>query len=204
MILTAREANRLHHVGLELGASIVAFDATDLQRLGRFFGELPGPIDHVLVSGPGPCYVPQGGRRIEAARSDVGTHLSVPLSVARNAAGDVRPGGTLLFLGTTGGPAVPGFTFTAALRAITKSLALELRADTCEPDRGRLRRHAALVVGPRRSPQRARCEQLRATLPIRRLVASADVAALAVHLMANTAVTGATIEIDGGQQLVER
>ena len=31
-----------------------------------------------------------------------------------------------------------------------------------------------------------------------------DVAALAVHLMANTAVTGATIEIDGGQQLVER
>jgi hypothetical protein len=28
-----------------------------------------------------------------------------------------------------------------------------------------------------------------------------DVAALAVHLMANTAVTGATFDIDGGQQL---
>jgi NAD(P)-dependent dehydrogenase (short-subunit alcohol dehydrogenase family) len=202
VILTAREANRLHHVGLELGASIAAFDATDLQRLGRFFGELPGPIDHVLVSGPGPCYVPQGYRAIEAARSDVGTHLSVPLSVARNAAGDVRPGGTLLFLGTTGGPAVPGFTFTAALRAITKSLALELApirvnliavgfVDTPLPSSDLCGRHAA------------RCEQLRATLPIRRLVAPADVAALAVHLMANTAVTGATIEIDGGQQLVE-
>ena len=32
----------------------------------------------------------------------------------------------------------------------------------------------------------------------------AGVAALAVHLMTNTAVTGATFDIDGGQQLVER
>lgn len=31
----------------------------------------------------------------------------------------------------------------------------------------------------------------------------ADVAALAVHLMTNTALTGATYDIDGGQQLVE-
>jgi NAD(P)-dependent dehydrogenase (short-subunit alcohol dehydrogenase family) len=43
---------------------------------------------------------------------------------------------------------------------------------------------------------------LRATLPIRRVVEPADVAALAVHLMSNTAITGATYDIDGGQQLV--
>jgi hypothetical protein len=30
----------------------------------------------------------------------------------------------------------------------------------------------------------------------------ADVAALAVHIMVNTALTGATYEIDGGQQLI--
>jgi len=29
-----------------------------------------------------------------------------------------------------------------------------------------------------------------------------DVAALAVHLMINTALTGATYDIDGGQQLI--
>jgi hypothetical protein len=34
------------------------------------------------------------------------------------------------------------------------------------------------------------------------VVGSADVAALAVHLMTNTALTGATYDIDGGQQLV--
>ena len=48
-----------------------------------------------------------------------------------------------------------------------------------------------------------RRDQLRATLPIRRVVGPADIAALAVHLMTNTAVTGATYDIDGGQQLVE-
>jgi NAD(P)-dependent dehydrogenase (short-subunit alcohol dehydrogenase family) len=46
-----------------------------------------------------------------------------------------------------------------------------------------------------------RRDELRATLPIRRVVGPADVAALAVHIMSNTALTGATYDIDGGQQL---
>jgi len=54
VILTARDPDRLHRAGLELGASTVAFDATDFERLGRFFDDLPTPIDHVLVTGPGP------------------------------------------------------------------------------------------------------------------------------------------------------
>jgi NAD(P)-dependent dehydrogenase (short-subunit alcohol dehydrogenase family) len=49
----------------------------------------------------------------------------------------------------------------------------------------------------------ARREELRATLPIGRVVGPADVAALAVHMMINTAITGATYDIDGGQQFVE-
>jgi NAD(P)-dependent dehydrogenase (short-subunit alcohol dehydrogenase family) len=48
----------------------------------------------------------------------------------------------------------------------------------------------------------ARREQLRSTLPIHRVVEPSDIAALAVHLMVNTAITGATFDIDGGQQLV--
>ena len=47
-----------------------------------------------------------------------------------------------------------------------------------------------------------RREELRATLPIRRVVGPSDLAALAIHLMTNTAVTGATFDIDGGQQLI--
>jgi NAD(P)-dependent dehydrogenase (short-subunit alcohol dehydrogenase family) len=47
-----------------------------------------------------------------------------------------------------------------------------------------------------------RRNQLRATLPIGRVVGPEDVAALAVHIMTNTALTGGTYDIDGGQQLV--
>ena len=44
--------------------------------------------------------------------------------------------------------------------------------------------------------------ELRATLPIGRVIGAEDVAALAVHLMTNTALTGSTYDIDGGQQLI--
>jgi NADP-dependent 3-hydroxy acid dehydrogenase YdfG len=58
VILTARDPDRLQRVGFEIGASIAAFDATDFERLGKFFDELPAPINHVLVTGPGPYYAP--------------------------------------------------------------------------------------------------------------------------------------------------
>jgi NAD(P)-dependent dehydrogenase (short-subunit alcohol dehydrogenase family) len=63
VILTARDPERLRRVGLELEASIAAFDATDFERLGRFFDELRTPIDHVLVTGPGPLLRAAGGVR---------------------------------------------------------------------------------------------------------------------------------------------
>ena len=44
--------------------------------------------------------------------------------------------------------------------------------------------------------------QLRATLPIGRVVGPADVAALAVDIMTNSALTDATYDTDGGQQFV--
>src|SRR6516162_6699209 len=108
VILTARNPDRLHHAGLELEASIAAFDATDFDRLGRFFDALPTPIDHLLVTGPGPYYAPPAEFDLDAARRDVDAHLLLPLQVARDAASKIRPGGALLFIGGAGGrrPAV--------------------------------------------------------------------------------------------------
>jgi NAD(P)-dependent dehydrogenase (short-subunit alcohol dehydrogenase family) len=48
-----------------------------------------------------------------------------------------------------------------------------------------------------------RREPLETTVPTRETVSPGDIAALAVHLMTNTAITGETFEIDGGEQLVE-
>src|SRR4249919_4043123 len=186
VIITARNADRLHRAGLELGASIAAFDATNFEKLKRFFDELPAPIDHVLVTGPGPYYAPFAEFDIEELRHDVDAHLLLPLQVARSAVGKVRPRGSLIFMGGTGGRrTAPGFYFlsalTAALPAMTKNLALEVA-----PVRVNLIAAgfvdtplSAAILGDQLD---ARREQLRTTLPIRRVVGPADIAALAVHL----------------------
>jgi NAD(P)-dependent dehydrogenase (short-subunit alcohol dehydrogenase family) len=160
----------------------------------------------VLVTGPGPYYAPFAEFDIEELRHDVDAHLLLPLQIARNSVGKVRPKGTLLFMGGTGGRrTAPGFYFisalTAALPAMTKNLALELA-----PVRVNLIAAgfvdtplSATLLGDHLD---ARREQLRTTLPIRRVVGPADIAALAIHIMTNTALTGATFDIDGGQQLV--
>ena len=208
VIVTARDPDRLREVGRELEAKIEAFDVTDFDRLQRFFQELPGPVDHVLVTGPGPYYATLADFDFDHARRDLDTHVLLPLQIARSAVGRVRAGGTLVFIGGTGGRRVaPGLSLigatTAAMPALVKNLALELA-----PIRVNLIAAgfvdtplSASILGDQLD---ARREQLRSTLPIRRVVGPADIAALAVHLMANTAVTGATFDIDGGQQLVEQ
>ena len=208
VILTARNPERLKRAGSEVDAlNTAAFDGSDPVALERFFRDLP-MIDHVMVTAGRPHYGRMLDMDFEQARRALDEHLLLMLEVARNAAPKVRPGGTLLFMGGTGGRR-PGIglglvpTATAALPALTASLALELA-----PIRVNL-----IAAGFVDTPLSAsllgdelenRRNQLRATLPIRRVVQPADVAALAVHIMINTALTGATYDIDGGQQLIAR
>ena len=207
VILTGRNPERLQLAAGELEAlSVAAFDADDPAQLERFFGDLPGTIDHVMVTAGRPNYGRLLDMDFEGARRALDTHLVQMLQVARNAAHKVRPQGALVFMGGTGGRRQSigmGFvpTVTAALPALTASLALELA-----PIRVNL-----IAAGFVDTPLSAsllgdelenRRNQLRATLPIRRVVSPADVAALAVHIMTNTALTGATYDIDGGQQLI--
>jgi NAD(P)-dependent dehydrogenase (short-subunit alcohol dehydrogenase family) len=207
VILTARNAEPLQRAASEVAAlSTAAFDTLDFERLGKFFADLPAPIDHILVTGPGPYYAPLAELDLEKARRDIEAHVLLRLEVARNAAGKVRPGGTLLFMGGTGGRrAAVGFALISALTAAGPALIANLAVELA-PVRVNL-----IAAGFVDTPLSAsllgdelenRRNQLRATLPIRRVVGPADVAALAVHIMTNTALTGATYDIDGGQQLV--
>src|SRR5262247_801044 len=85
VILTARNPEPLQRAASEVGAlSTAAFDATDFERLGRFFDELSTPIDHVLVTGPGPYYAPLVEFDVEKARRDIEAHVLLRLEVARN------------------------------------------------------------------------------------------------------------------------
>jgi NAD(P)-dependent dehydrogenase (short-subunit alcohol dehydrogenase family) len=214
VIVTARNPERVHRVGVELGASIAAFDATDPDRLARFFDAMPTPIEHVLVTVPVPSSSSPGGDAGDAlGANNVDAHLSLPLLVARNAARWLQPAGLLLFIGCirggdpsapSGGSALSGSagSLMAAVRGMTEQLAVELA-----PVRVNLIMAgfvdtplSAAILGEQLD---ARREELRSRLPIRRIVGPDDVAALAVHLMVNTAVTGTVYEIDGGQKLIE-
>jgi NAD(P)-dependent dehydrogenase (short-subunit alcohol dehydrogenase family) len=208
VILTGRNAERLEQAARDVDArSTAAFDATDAAALKRFFDGLPDPIDHVLVTGPGPSYAPLLEMDADQVREALGGHVVLGLEVARNAAGKMRPGGTLIFMGGTGGRKISRelglvSAATATLPPFAAALALELA-----PVRVNLIA-AGFVDTPLSASYfsaeglEARREELRRTLPIGRVVGPADVAALAVHIMANTALTGATYDIDGGQQFV--
>jgi NAD(P)-dependent dehydrogenase (short-subunit alcohol dehydrogenase family) len=159
-----------------------------------------------MVTAGGPHYGPlleMDPAQVSRALSE---HVVLALGVARHAAGRMRPGGTLLLMGGTGGRRIGhglgiASAVTAALPPFTAALALELA-----PVRVNL-----IAAGFVDTPLSAsllgegldeRRTALRATLPIGRVVGPADVAALAVHIMTNTALTGATYDLDGGQQFV--
>ena len=207
VILTGRNPDRLKQAALDVGAQRTAtFDANDSAALAGFFQALPTPIDHVLITAGGPQYGPMLEMDSAQAREAISGHAVLALEVARHAVGKMRPGGTLLLVGGTGGRRIDHrlgivSAATAALPPFTAALALELA-----PMRVNLIAAgfvdtplSASLLGDRLEERR---NELRATLPIGRVVGPADVAALAVHIMSNTALTGATYDIDGGQQFV--
>ncbi|MGW1894416.1 SDR family oxidoreductase [Streptomyces sp. NPDC002004] len=207
VVLVGRNPERLERAALDLDpVSTAAFDVTDTDRLREFFQELPGPVDHVMVTAGRPSYTPLADMDLAAARREFGDRLAMTLGVGLHSRDKVRAGGTLVFMGGTGakrpgaGLAVAS-ALTAALPALIANLALELapiRANLIAAGFVDTPLSAALLG----DQLEARREELRTTLPIRRVVGPADVAALAVHLMCNDALTGGTYDIDGGQQLI--
>jgi NAD(P)-dependent dehydrogenase (short-subunit alcohol dehydrogenase family) len=209
LILAGRNAERLQSAATEVEAeSTSAFDATDAAALERFFRDLPTPIDHVMVTAGRPFY----GRLLDMdfaqVRYTLESHLVLAIQVARHTVNKVRPGGALLFIGGTGArrPGI-GLGITSALTAAFPALIANLALEAAPV---RVNLIAAGFVDTPLSAEllgedlEKRRQQLRDTNPIRRVVTAGDVAALAVHIMTNTALTGATYDIDGGQQLVAR
>jgi NAD(P)-dependent dehydrogenase (short-subunit alcohol dehydrogenase family) len=209
VVLTGRDPERLEQAAREVSArSSAAFDADDAAAVKRFFDDLPAPIDHVLIA----AYTRRSyGPMLESSPEEVGAGLgrrvTQVLEIARNAAPKMRPGGTLLLTGGSQRHFTREYGITSAAFAVlppfTEALALELapvRANLIQA--GFVDTALATSYFADEQEVEARRDELRATLPIGRVVGPADVAALAVHLMTNTAITGATYDIDGGQRLI--
>ncbi len=206
VILVGRNQDRLDRAAQELGAQrTAAFDATDEDALAGFFRGLDVADRPRDGHRRRPVVLPDPEMDSAQVRQALTDHATLMVSVARNAVGKVRPGGTLLFMGAAGERVAPGIgafaPAAAALPPLTATLALEIA-----PIRVNLIAAgfvdtplSATLLGTDLDKRRA---ELRSTLPIGRVVGPADIAALAVHVMTNTAITGATYDIDGGQQYV--
>jgi NAD(P)-dependent dehydrogenase (short-subunit alcohol dehydrogenase family) len=205
VILTGRNAERLERAAAEVGAiRTAAFDASDHEAMSRFLAELPRPVDHVISTAGAPYYAPLAEIDIDEARRSLDDHFWLAVNVAQHAVGVVR--GSLTFIGGTGGrKRGTGLSIiaamTAAMPALVANLAVEvapIRVNLIAPGFVDTPLSASLL-GDQLDARRA---ELRDTLPIGRVVGPDDVAALAIHLMTNSALTGATYDVDGGQQLV--
>jgi hypothetical protein len=165
IILTARDPDRLHRAGIELGASIAAFDATDFGRLERFFDALPAPIDHLLVTGPVPT-----ARRWPSSTSTRPAATSTPISCCRyRSPGTPQPRSAREApCCSWGAPAAAARRRAARHRGAHGRAArpdqdprARGRARPGQPDRGRVCRHAAVGLPARRpdrpAPRAAAC-----------------------------------------------
>jgi NAD(P)-dependent dehydrogenase (short-subunit alcohol dehydrogenase family) len=209
VILTARDPERLAAAASQIAPkSTSAFDAHDPTALDAFFDGLAEPVDQVMVTAGRPYYGRVADLDLDEARQALAASAVLMIGTARRAVDNVRPGGSIIFMSGTGARR-PGVglsvisAVTAALPALTANLALEIapvRVNLIAAGFVDTALSAELLV----EQLDARREELASSLPIGRVVRADDVAALAVHLMANTALTGATYDIDGGQQLLPR
>ncbi len=189
------------------GVRQVAADVTDEESVRRLFGEV-GELDHLLVTASPGRPGAFGGQDLAAARSFMDGKFFGSWMCARYAAPHLRARGSVTFV--TGGavvrPPAHGSMIAAAfaaLEALTRALAVELgplRVNAIRPgytdsdmwsflpeaERGDLRRRVADAM------------------PVRRMGTPEDIAHAALFLMTNPQVTGAVLEVTGGETLVNK
>ena len=142
VILTARDPERLKSTATELAAlDIATFDANDSVALESFFEGLGAPVNHVMVTAGGPYYAPLAEMDFDEARRAIQEHPMLMAGVARFAAGKVRPGGALIFMGGTGArhPSRGVGLMSAMAAGVGGGPGRRGRARPRKPDRRRLR-----------------------------------------------------------------
>jgi NAD(P)-dependent dehydrogenase (short-subunit alcohol dehydrogenase family) len=181
-------------------------DMTDDAAVEQIFDKLP-TLDHLLITATPPA---PGGDFLSQTMADAQAILRGKLlgswSCARHAAPRMPRGGSITF--TTGGlvvrPRVGASAMTAAfagLEALTRALALELgpiRVNAIRPGVINSEMWASLPDAKRE----AFFELVRERFPVGRVGRVEDIGNAALFLMTNDFVTGAIIEVAGGETLV--
>ena len=187
------------------GVRQMAADVTDEESVRQLFGEV-GELDHLLVTAspgrPGAFL----GQDLAAARSFMDGKFFGSWMCARYAAPHLRSRGSITFV--TGGavvrPPAHGSMITAAfaaLEALTRALAVELgplRINAIRPGYTDSDMWSFLSAAERGDLRR----RVAGAMPVRRMGTPEDIAHTAVFLMTNPQVTGAVLEVTGGETLI--
>lgn len=189
------------------GVTPAEVDVTDEVSVRHLF-EGVEELDHLLVTAsagtPG-AFLDQD---LAAARSFMDGKFFGSWTCARYAAPRLRAtGGSITFVtgGAVARPPVHGSMITAAfaaIEALTRALAVELaprRVNTIRPGYTDSDMWSFLS-DTERDGLRRRVAQ---AMPVRRMGTPADIAQAAVFLMTNPQVTGAVLEVTGGETLVD-
>jgi NAD(P)-dependent dehydrogenase (short-subunit alcohol dehydrogenase family) len=187
------------------GVRQVAADVTDEESVRQLFGAV-GELDHLLVTASQGQPGAFGAQDLAAARSFMDGKFFGSWLCARYAAPHLRARGSITFV--TGGavvrPPAHGSMITAAfaaLEALTRALAVELgplRINAIRPGYTDSDMWSFLPEAERRDLR----QRVADAMPVRRMGTPEDIAHAAVFLMTNPQVTGAVLEVTGGETLV--
>jgi NAD(P)-dependent dehydrogenase (short-subunit alcohol dehydrogenase family) len=181
-------------------------DITKETSIDRLF-DFAGRLDHLVITASEAVL----GRFLEldvaAARRFFDSKFWGPYAVARRAAVQIDPAGSITFFsGAAGSKASPGFScgsaINAAVEALARSLAVELapiRVNTVSPGLIDTPAWGALMPEPERD---ALFENMTAKLPAGRIGRPDDVAQAVLYLVQNTYTSGTTLFVDGGYRHV--
>jgi NAD(P)-dependent dehydrogenase (short-subunit alcohol dehydrogenase family) len=187
------------------GARQLVADVTDEGSVRALFDAV-GEFDHLLVTAspgrPGAFL----GQDLAAARTFMDGKFFGSWLCARYAAPHLRPLGSITFVtgGAVARPPAHGSMVTAAfaaVEALTRALAIELgplRVNAIRPGYTDSEMWSFLPDGQRDDLRR----RVAAAMPVRRMGTPEDIAHAAIFLMSNPQVTGAVLEVTGGETLV--
>lgn len=189
--------------GLDMGVEQV--DVTDESSIAALASRIAA-VDHVVCTASARARGAYRDLTASTVNASFSTKVTGPLLLAKHFAGNVAPGGSFLFMsGATALKPAPGMlavaATNAAVDAITAGLAVELapvRVNAIAP--GTVETGAYDALGDERKAAlfKTRSE----TAPARRIGTADDIAAMALAVLANGYLTGASIPVDGGEHLV--
>ena len=202
VIIAGRSESKLQEACDKIGADVRrhVVDFTDAASVKNLFSAI-GPIDHLAIPGSSVKTGPLKELPISDAKSSMDSKFFGPYLAVREAG--INPGGSvILFSGILSRRPDKGSPILAAINSAVetmgKALAVELapiRVNVISPG---MTRDTGAYLG---MPEKAREEMfanVARSLPVKRVGLPSDIATVAVELMANSFITGAVIDVDGG------